>query len=93
MNIYPLPTLVAVARSLSPFYRELYANLPADFQLADLPVVFAANETNMEELLNQEPDLVLYATRYGEDTLKQLQDLGIAAVSASAGSTSPTIPA
>ncbi len=39
MNIYPLPTLVAVARSLSPFYRELYANLPADFQLADLPVV------------------------------------------------------
>ncbi|WP_454300121.1 ABC transporter substrate-binding protein [Salana multivorans] len=50
-------------------------------ELADLPVVFASNETNMEELLAQEPDLVLYAARYGEDTLKQLQDLGIAAIS------------
>lgn len=39
MNIYPLPTLVAVARSLSPFFRELYAELPQDFQLAELPVV------------------------------------------------------
>ncbi|MFN8048510.1 MAG: ABC transporter substrate-binding protein [Ancrocorticia sp.] len=58
-------------------------------QLADLPVVFAANETNMEELLNQEPDLVLYATRYGEDTLKQLQDLGIAAVSGAKDSNAP----
>ncbi len=58
-------------------------------QLADLPVVFAANETNMEELLNQEPDLVLYAARYGEDTLKQLQDLGIAAVSGAKDSNAP----
>ncbi|MFT3889711.1 MAG: ABC transporter substrate-binding protein [Arachnia sp.] len=50
-------------------------------QLANLPVVFASNETNMEALLTEKPDLVLYAARYGEDTLKQLQDLGIAAVS------------
>lgn len=50
-------------------------------QLADLPVVFAANETNMEALLAEKPDLVLYAARYGEDTLKQLQDLGVAAIS------------
>ena len=58
-------------------------------QLADLPVVFAGNETNMEELLNQDPDLVLYAARYGEDTLKQLQDLDIAAVSGAKDSDAP----
>ncbi len=58
-------------------------------QLTELPVVFAANETNMEELLNQEPDLVLYAARYGEDTLKQLQDLDIAAVSGAKDSDAP----
>ncbi|WP_350454963.1 ABC transporter substrate-binding protein [Slackia heliotrinireducens] len=46
-------------------------------QLADVPVVFANNETNMEELLNQSPDLVTYASRYGDETLQQLQDLGI----------------
>jgi len=46
-------------------------------QLSKVPVVFANNETNVEELLNQKPDLVTYATRYGEDTLKQLQELGI----------------
>lgn len=46
-------------------------------QLADLPVVFSSNETNMEELLNTKPDLVLYASRYGEETRKQLQDLDI----------------
>lgn len=50
-------------------------------QLADLPVVFASNETNMEALLAESPDLVLYASRYGEDTLKQLQDLDVAAIS------------
>lgn len=50
-------------------------------QLEKLPVVFAGNETNMEELLAQKPDLVLFAKRYGEGTLKQLQDLNIAAVS------------
>lgn len=50
-------------------------------QLADLPVVFASNETNMEALLAQKPDLVLYASRYGQDTLKQLQDLDVAAIS------------
>ncbi|MDF1487617.1 ABC transporter substrate-binding protein [Tessaracoccus caeni] len=50
-------------------------------QLADLPVVFASNETNMEALLATSPDLVLYAARYGEDTLKQLQDLEVSAVS------------
>lgn len=49
-------------------------------QLDQLPVVFASNETNMEELLNQSPDLVCYATRYGEETLAQLKDLGIACV-------------
>lgn len=49
-------------------------------QLDELPVVFASNETNMEELLNQSPDLVCYATRYGEETLAQLKDLGIACV-------------
>ena len=58
-------------------------------ELSDLPVVFAADETNMEELLATEPDLVLYASRYGEDTLKQLQDLDIAAVSGAAGSDDP----
>lgn len=46
-------------------------------QMASLPVVFANNETNVEELLNQNPDLVTYATRYGEETLAQLQELGI----------------
>ncbi|MFV0406933.1 MAG: ABC transporter substrate-binding protein [Propioniciclava sp.] len=57
-------------------------------QLADLPVVFASNETNMEALLAETPDLVIYASRYGEDTLKQLQDLGIAAVSSAKGTNS-----
>ncbi|WP_316668070.1 ABC transporter substrate-binding protein [uncultured Propionibacterium sp.] len=55
-------------------------------QLADLPVVFSSNQTNMEELIDQKPDLVIYASRYGTDTLAQLQDLGIAAVSSRAGS-------
>ncbi|MFT3853443.1 MAG: ABC transporter substrate-binding protein [Ilumatobacteraceae bacterium] len=49
--------------------------------LAGLPVVFAANQTDVEQLLDQKPDLVLYAARYGEGTLRQLQDLGIAAIS------------
>lgn len=55
-------------------------------QLADLPVVFSSNQTNMEELINEKPDLVIYASRYGQDTLSQLQDLGIATVSSRAGS-------
>ena len=40
----------------------------------------------MEELLKQSPDLVVYANRYGENNLKQLQDLGIATVSSPKGS-------
>lgn len=55
-------------------------------QLANLPVVFSGNEVNMEELTKQDPDLVIYASRYGENNLKQLQDLGIAAVSSPKGS-------
>ena len=55
-------------------------------QLANLPVVFSGNEVNMEELLKQSPDLVVYANRYGENNLKQLQDLDIAAVSSPKGS-------
>ena len=55
-------------------------------QLANLPVVFSGNEVNMEELLKQSPDLVVYATRYGENNLRQLQDLDIAAVSSPKGS-------
>ncbi|MGD9787886.1 MAG: AMP-binding protein [Sulfuricellaceae bacterium] len=39
MNIYPLPTLVAVARELSPYYRELYAGLPQNWQMENLPLV------------------------------------------------------
>ncbi len=58
-------------------------------QLDGLPVVFAGNQTNVEELLNQKPDLVLYANRYGQDTLKQLQDLGIAAISGEKDSNAP----
>lgn len=58
-------------------------------QLADKPVVFAGNQTNTEELLNTKPDLVLYAERYGPDTLKQLQDLGIAAISGKKDSNKP----
>lgn len=46
-------------------------------QLAELPVVFANDETNVEELLNQDPDLVLYAARYGDETRQQLEELGI----------------
>jgi len=46
-------------------------------QWANLPVVFASNKANMEELLKTEPDLVIYATRYGEDFRKQLEDLKI----------------
>lgn len=46
-------------------------------QLSKLPVVFANNETNVEELLNQKPDLVLYAARYGDETRKQLEELSI----------------
>ncbi len=46
-------------------------------QLSEVPVVFANNETNVEELLNQKPDLVTYATRYGDETRKQLEELGI----------------
>ncbi len=48
---------------------------------AELPVVFSANEVNTESLLAVEPDLVLYATRYGENFRLQLEDLGIAYVS------------
>ena len=55
-------------------------------QLAQLPVVFSGNEVNMEELTKQDPDLVIYASRYGENNLKQLQDLGIATVSSPKGS-------
>jgi predicted ABC transporter len=55
-------------------------------QLANLPVVFSGNEVNMEELLKQSPDLVVYANRYGENNLRQLQDLDIAAVSSPKGS-------
>ena len=55
-------------------------------QLAKLPVVFSGNEVNMEELTKQDPDLVIYASRYGENNLKQLQDLGIATVSSPKGS-------
>lgn len=55
-------------------------------QLANLPVVFSGNEVNMEELLKQSPDLVVYANRYEENNLKQLQDLDIAAVSSPKGS-------
>ena len=54
-------------------------------QLANLPVVFSGNEVNMEELTKQDPDLVIYASRYGENNLKQLQDLGIATVSSPKG--------
>ncbi|WP_029002630.1 phenylacetate--CoA ligase family protein [Azorhizobium doebereinerae] len=40
MTTYPLPTVVAVARTLSPYYRKLYAGLPdTGWALADLPVV------------------------------------------------------
>lgn len=31
----------------------------------------------MEELLKAEPDLVIYATRYGDDFKAQLGELGI----------------
>ena len=55
-------------------------------QLANLPVVFSGNEVNMEELTKQDPDLVIYASRYGENNLKQLQALGIATVSSPKGS-------
>ena len=55
-------------------------------QLAKLPVVFSGNEVNMEELTKQDPDLVIYASRCGENNLKQLQELGIATVSSPKGS-------
>ena len=55
-------------------------------QLAKLPVVFSGNEVNMEELTKQDPDLVIYASRYGENNLKQLQELSIATVSSPKGS-------
>ena len=55
-------------------------------QLANLPVVFSGNEVNMEELTKQDPDLVIYASRYGENNLKQLQELSIATVSSPKGS-------
>ena len=55
-------------------------------QLANLPVVFSGNEVNMEELTKQDPDLVIYASRYGENNLKQLQELDIATVSSPKGS-------
>lgn len=53
-------------------------------QLADVPVVFANNEIDMETLLAQKPDLVIYAGRYGDDARKQLNDAGIACVAGSA---------
>ena len=46
-------------------------------QLSKVPIVFANNEMNVEELLNQEPDLVTYATRYGDETRQQLEELNI----------------
>lgn len=55
-------------------------------QLANLPVVFSGNEVNMEELTKQDPDLVIYASRYGENNLKQLRELDIATVSSPKGS-------
>lgn len=49
--------------------------------LADLPVVFADNQMDAEALAATNPDLVMYSTRYGEDALSQLQELGIAYIS------------
>lgn len=56
MNLYTLATLVTVARTLSPFYRDLYAHVPDNFTLQDLPVVdqksyWAANTTRDNRLL------------------------------------------
>lgn len=49
--------------------------------LADLPVVFSSNEVDMEALLATDPDLVFYASRYGDDFRSQLEDNGIPYVS------------
>ena len=53
---YPLDTVVATARQLSPFYRELYADLPERPTLQQLPVVdqkafWAANTQRDNRLL------------------------------------------
>ncbi len=40
MKIYPLESIVSIARSLSPYYKELYADLPeTGWKLSDLPLV------------------------------------------------------
>lgn len=39
MNVYPLSTLVAVARARSPFYRQLYVEVGDNPALTDLPVI------------------------------------------------------
>lgn len=40
MKTYPIETIVSLARSLSPYYRELYKDLPeSGWQLQDLPPV------------------------------------------------------
>ena len=53
---HPLERIIAVARTLSPYYRELYAKLPANPRLEQLPVVeqqafWAANTQRDNRLL------------------------------------------
>ena len=45
--------------------------------LKDLPVVFTSNEVDMEALLQTDPDLVFYATRYGDEFRDQLEEAHI----------------
>lgn len=56
MNAYPLATLIAVARTLSPFYRQLYEGVGDAPALTDLPLTdqkayWAANTIRNNKLL------------------------------------------
>jgi phenylacetate-CoA ligase len=56
VKAYPLSSIVALAREGSPFYRKLYAHLPEDPALTDLPVLdqaefWSAHQRDRREVL------------------------------------------
>jgi hypothetical protein len=54
MKIYPLESIVSIARSLSPYYKELYADLPeTGWKLSDLPLVDQKKFCFFQEFLHQ----------------------------------------
>ncbi len=56
VKVYSLNSIVSLARAGSPFYRRLYAHLPEDPELSDLPVIdqaafWSAHQRDRQEVL------------------------------------------